>query len=76
MREYSFCAQCLLWLHPAVKPPGLTFLFCLLELCVSYFALAASPLCLLLSSQVRLDDKTLMLFFSCSPFSLAIHLEE
>lgn len=28
------------------------------------------------SSVVRLDDKTFMLFFNCSPFSLAIHLEE
>lgn len=28
------------------------------------------------SFEVRLDDKTLMLFFICPPLSLAVHLEE
>lgn len=66
---------------PVINPLRLTFLFCLLQLSRSYFfALASSPhllpACAPLCSGARLDDKTLMLFFVCPPFSLAIHSEE
>lgn len=66
MREHSCCV---LWLLSA-----LTFPFCS---SASHILLWPHLLfCFLLQLRARLDDKTLMLFFICPPFSLGIHLEE
>lgn len=76
----SLCAQCSLWLPPAIKPfwidlsllPSASSASHTLHRLISSWPPAPTPF----SSVVKLDDETLMLFFKCPPFSLAIYLEE